>query len=259
LQDWINRDLRLLMQSDDTVIMTRYPVDRDRWTASMLRLGLTSELTPGRRFLMKHLMPNGSSLMVGGRVVQNTISPEYPHVGRSALALNRLGLAARLQSGIHPIVAQETWRVLTMIPWVIETLRDLNYKPTADTSQFARNILRYYAKDISVAIERLANSKQFSITQLERDAPYSASAAATLALMQQMNASAVDELSAVSQAFKTASANVQDSAASKTPLARGRASAALAAYVLSVHDRIEDNASMIDHLETAAHVYRRTA
>lgn len=76
-----NPHIRFLIQSDDTMLFTKSPVEmkplRDAFVANSKRLGIKASVEIGDRFLMKH-MTNGRHSPLASRVWQNTLSNEEP-------------------------------------------------------------------------------------------------------------------------------------------------------------------------------------
>jgi hypothetical protein len=195
----------VLIQGDDTMLMTTSPIDTDAWSETIAEVGLKVTILNGRRFLMKHMTDDGHAYAVGGRVVQNTLSPEYPHTKKPALGLNYLALADRLSSGLYPGIAKYVWRCLELIEWIEPILRHLGWPTSVPTAmEVASYIKVVHASKIAEAVKMQARMKDFSVQAAVRDAPYSPSAAGLVKAIEALAPDALAVSEAVSKAFNNA-------------------------------------------------------
>ena len=164
----IEHDTQLFILGDDTLLGTSVPVEPDAWTENMAEFGLKATTLPGCRFLMQHRTPDGPR-QVASRVVQNSISPEYPEVGRYAVGMNAVAFLGRTEKGIPAIMEDMVRDCLASAEWLEPIVGR-----TSTLAQMRGIITHEMGFVMTEALE--SKSSENYITRLMRDAPYSASA-----------------------------------------------------------------------------------
>lgn len=88
----------MLNQSDDVLLITKRPIDPDKYSSSCLEDGIITKFFAGRRFLQKHKFPPNEFSVVA-RVIQQTLFNENETINNGQAAL---ALAGRLYGGLTP-------------------------------------------------------------------------------------------------------------------------------------------------------------
>lgn len=93
-------DVVMLLQGDDLLLHAEN-IDAESVAQVYSEVGLKAKIVRSNRFLMKFRFP-GHQYPVAGRILQQTAFNEHEPLGRHALALGVIGLAARWAEGPHP-------------------------------------------------------------------------------------------------------------------------------------------------------------
>jgi hypothetical protein len=170
LAAWLRGDYMILALGDDILLSQESKLDRDAWADAWADLKFKTTLLPGCRFLMQHRTPDGP-LQVAARVVQNSLFPEYYHIGKHATAMNALAFAARTERGIPQFLQDRVFSTLLSADWI------------ARSKTRSYDELQYYANvtmepEIKLALEAKASGD--SLSRYRRDAEHSPSSARIL-------------------------------------------------------------------------------
>lgn len=178
VDSWLRGEILILVQGDD-MLLCAPAVDIDTFTATYAAAGLTAKVASGWRFLSKHMTPSGP-LPIGGRIVQQTLFNEHEVLGPKLWPLNVLGLWARWGPGPPALVR----------PAVEELLQTSNlkkYLPRVSGPAAASFLASADgASAVEAALQERASARW--VERVMADAPYSTSAAALAAALEQYGA-----------------------------------------------------------------------
>jgi len=161
-------------QGDDVCVSTRRPLDPVRWAAAFAEVGLKCDLIVGNGFLARHMLPNGTTAPIAGRVVQQTMSNEHEPLEGKPLGILYLGFLARTEgvTNLSPQWQDRIWSCLRHAKWIEES--------GAQTLGMLRNHLESADAKAIIKQSLLATLGQNWLRTEARDAEHAAAAKAAV-------------------------------------------------------------------------------
>jgi hypothetical protein len=109
------------IHGDDVALACDKPLNVDEWVGAYESMGMKCALVPGLSFLSRHITKDGTSLPIGGRIIQQTCSNENePTGGGWVVGLLALGFLARTQGaeGLPADIQSAVIQSISAAEWI---------------------------------------------------------------------------------------------------------------------------------------------